>query len=217
MKFIQLFLRFRLLQLWRMLRSIGWLLVLLVMPMLVVFFLSFLNWLRETDIWLAVLVVFGMLLSIHFQRPDKQWLSHFSFKKWQLFLLEYSFFMLPLSLSVLFFFQDYVLAGMFHLAAVLVSFLPDFSMKKHGKNSFLNLNKIPLEAFEWRIGLRRFFPLILLYFAGFFVARYVAGVPVIVVILMWIGTSFYEDLEPKELLEASLFKGNLLKTIVTTI
>lgn len=211
MQFIQTILNFRFRQIWRMLQDIGVILLLLVVPMFGVFFLRALKWLSEADWWAAALVVFACLLSVHFYRPDKKWLMHLPFKKWQLFLLEYSFLILPFSVAMLGFFQNWRLAALFQISAILVSFIPNFNAKKTQRTWFLSLNKIPIEAFEWRVGLRQGFPLIGLYFIGFFVAKYVAGVPIVCLLLILIGMSFYETLEPKELLEASLFRGGLLK------
>jgi hypothetical protein len=176
-----------------------------------VFFLSALKWLSETDWWVAALIGLGCLLSVHFYRPDKKWLMHLPFKKWQLFLIEYSFATLPVSIAMIGFFQNWKLAALFQLCAILVSFVPNFNTKKTQQTWFLNLNKIPLEAFEWRVGLRKAFPIIFLYLIGFFVAKYVAGVPIVCLLIILFGMSFYETLEPKELLEASLLKGGLLK------
>lgn len=211
MQFIQTILSFRLHQIWRMLKSIGVILLLLALPMVGVFLLSALKWLSETDWWVAGLIVFGCLLSLHFYRPDKKWLMHLPFKKWQLFLIEYSFFILPMSIAMICFFQNWTLAALFQISAILVSFIPNFNAKKTQQTWFLSLNKIPIEAFEWRVGLRKAFPLIFLYLIGFFVAKYVAGVPIICFLIILFGMSFYETLESKELLEASLLKGGLLK------
>lgn len=211
MQFIKTILTFRLRQIWRMLKSIGVILLVLALPMVGVFLLSALKWLHDTDWWIAAIVVLGCLLSLHFHRPDKKWLMHLPFKKWQLFLIEYSFSILPMSVAMLAFFQDWLLAILFQISAILVSFVPNFNAKKTQQTWFLNLNKIPIEAFEWRVGLRKAFPLILLYLIGFFVAKYVAGVPIVCFLIVMFGTSFYERLEPKELLEASLLKGGLLK------
>jgi hypothetical protein len=211
MQFIKTILNFRLQQIWRMLKSIGVILLLLALPMIGVFLLSALKWLSEVDWWTAALAVFGCLLFLHFHRPDKKWLMHLPFKKRQLFLIEYSFAILPMSIAMVGFFQDWIIAGLFQVSAIAVSFIPNFNAKKTQQTWFLNLNKIPIEAFEWRVGLRKTFPLIFLYLIGFFVAKYIAGVSIICLLIIMLGMSFYETLEPKELLEASLLKAGLLK------
>ena len=208
MKTIATIIHIRSMQIWRILKDIGLLYGLLVSPLLLVALLRVLEWVKEDPGPLLGLVVIGLLLTTHFSRKDAAFLKGLNISGFQIYSVEYSLVVFPLSLLLLLVIGDWLNPLIMQLGALAVALVPQWTQRKSQYRMANNLQWIPLEAFEWRSGLRpyRWWLLLLLPLALVMSYLYIGTVLVIVLIMsLWV-TSFYNDLEGKELLETIRFR-----------
>lgn len=203
LRFLSLMIQLRAKQAFRVLQSIGWGYVLVgALLIIFIFGLRILELLLNTDSWSGGLLLLLPVLSTHLSRNDHRFLQQIAPYTYRslLFFLEYLLGMLPLWVTlVLMGRADMVLV--FILVLVLVAAVDQRWMPAI-KWRALSFAWIPVRAFEWRSGLRRqgflwlFFGLI-----GLVASHWVWAIPGTLVICALLGTSLYQDLEPKELLE----------------
>lgn len=201
--FLYKMLQIRLKQTYRLLQSIGWgYLLILVALILPIFGFRLLELLVQTDLLSGTLILLIPAFYIHFYRRDHLFLRQIASYVWRtgLFVMEYILALFPLWLALLYYQRsDLVLgliAGISLIAAVDKKWTPAIKWKT------LSLNWIPLRAFEWRAGLRRLGVFIAFFWLiGLVASHWMWAIPGTVIICSFFCTSMYELLEPKELLE----------------
>lgn len=210
---ISIILKTRAIQLIRLIKSVGFLLLLVFVPLAGIAFLGLFQMLSNSDpMYLAagIPAVIGML---HFYRKDGRFLQ-LTFSKKEVFkilLIEYS-----------------VAAGLFCLlfgialkawgfvpiaisASTMISFFP--FAKKSNRNSFswLPLNWLPTAAFEWRWAFRKMGIMMLPIWAAGFLGIKFTGAPILSLMLFSITLcSAFEYLENKELIAATGYDSSFL-------
>lgn len=195
--------RLRARQAFRLLQSIGWGYV-LVAALMIIFIFGFrlLELLLHTDSWSGGLLLLLPVLSTHLGRKDHHYLQQIAPYTYRslLFLLEYVLGMLPIWATLCWMGRvDVVLVflmGIMLVAVVDQGWLPTLKWKA------FSFSWMPVRAFEWRSGMRRQ-GFLWLFFAviGLVASHWVWSIPGTLVICALLGTSLYQDLEPKELLE----------------
>jgi hypothetical protein len=142
----------------------------------------------------------GALLVLHLNRPDRFFLqTHFDRYK-ELFFAEYLVFGLPFAAAFLFY-------GHFLLTAVLIAgiiaILPlKLKLQQNTLNTALQ-RLLPDHCFEWKSGVRRsFFLIIPAWILGLSFSFLVGSIPVTMVFIGIIVTTFYERSEPLQMLLA---------------
>ena len=158
---IGIILGLRLKQLFRMIKTVGWVLLLIATPLIFILFLQLLATAKNaSDI--TIISLFSMaLISLHFQRKDVGFLRKLGKKMSLIFLAEYNLFILPLSLLFLILLKKPISFALMHLVASIIAFIP-FPGKTQRRNKSFALNFIPVEAFELKSGIRRYWPIMLL-------------------------------------------------------
>ena len=204
-------LQFRLKQFWRLLKTIGWGLLIIALPLAFVMVMVILDLIRRHDPLLSGGVILVLLLSMHWNRKDGAWLNHLLKRPAQLFLIEYNAFLLLLSIPVFLIFGNWITPIMIHFGGSLIAFLPILN-RSQSRKSGVSLNFIPVEAFELRTGFRKlFWAYVLLYIFGLVICKFVFGALVITILFGLLVTAFYDEVEPKELVENIHFKTDILK------
>jgi hypothetical protein len=203
-------LQFRLKQLFRLLKSIGLGLLIIALPLAFVMVMIILDLIQKYDPFLSSGVILILILSMHFNRKDSVWLEHLFKHPYQLFLIEYNALLLPISILSFALLGVWKTALFVHVGASLISLIPSLNFGQNKRNGY-HLNWIPIEAFEMRIGVRRYFWILVgLYLFGLLTSTFIFGVLSITILFGLLAVSFYDELEPKEFIENIHFSTPLL-------
>lgn len=197
----RLILKIRLNQLWRLIRSVGWFLVLLLIFAVGGVFLALLENLYKADALSWALLIGIILLMIHFSRGDSAFLKKLNISPRLFFTIEYLSGLTPLLLimAILGRWLD-LLASV--LIALLIPLLPA-GPRSWGAIRKVKLSWIPIKAFEWRGGIRqRPIPLLLFYLVGLLLSFFFPFAYIVMLLLLaLIASSFFEVIESKDLVE----------------
>ncbi len=216
MKLLKFIIQFRFKQLFRMLKSVGWLL-LLAIPLFGVYFLGILQAAKTTNAYVIAGVLSFILISIHFYRKDGRFLQHLNVSRRLIFLIEYNIALLPTTLPLLIMYGKWEIFLITHSVAFLIVFLnPGIFAKQNSKVRPIP-NFIPIELFEWRSGLRQYFYYAIgLYVLGLVFCNFIGTTLIVTILFGMMAVSFYEEIEPKELLENIHFKSNVINRKIGT-
>ena len=210
--FLSLMIKLRFKQGFRVLQSVGWGYVLLIVPILLfIFGFRVMELLLTTDMWSGGLLLALPVLSLHFGRKDHYFLRQISPYGYRLplFILEYLLLLLPFWVALLFL-GRWDVVGVFGLTVFLIAAL-DMAWMPSVKWKALPLKWIPLRAFEWRTGMRKAGILILFFLIiGLVASHWVWAIPGTLIICGLLSASFYQDLESKELVEGPFQISTLL-------
>ena len=201
---------FRLKQLWRLFKQLGFarnLLLALLVSSFLVFELP--DFISDNGL-LAVLIYSFITLPIHLLRKDQNFLRKLDLPKEVIFAGEYHSLALPYSLFLIYFQQwSVILLG--HVLITIILFLPSAKAEKKYRSSGLFIKWIPIHLFEWRSYMRqrKFF---LLFGFSFMVllSSYAVAMSVAIFILVASFSEAFTHLESKELIEAYPRKSNFL-------
>lgn len=210
--FLPLMIKLRCKQLFRVLQSVGWGYVLIIVPILLfIFAFRVMEMLINSDMWTGGVLLALPVLSLHFGRKDHHFLHQIApyASRFFLFLLEYLLLLLPFWGGLLLWGKaDVVFA--FGLCTIVVSAI-DLAWLPTVKWRALPLRWIPLRAFEWRSGMRKAGILIVFFLIiGLLASHWVWAIPGTLIICGLLITSFYQDLESKEMVEGPFDISSLL-------
>lgn len=190
--------RFR--QAFRLVQSVGWLYVFLILPFVLVVVFRLLEMSQEGPLPVMGIVFLISVIGFHLNRRDHDFLSRLGSTPFAFRLLDYFLLFIPVALAL-------ILIGGFKDIILIAATLPCLAwirppQKKMNFGANLPLGFIPVQAFEWRSSLRRHGWVVLLLYVIGLVASHIMGVGLGVIILtvLMVG-SFYDELEEKNLLE----------------
>lgn len=203
-------LRLRLMQGFRILRSLGWL-ALLIIPFLIIISLGIFESAAKGG--MELLILLGLSLgSLHFSRNDDKFLNDIASFPTLIKAAEYVLIaaLIIIIQTLLTGFQiktSFLLLFALVLAAVPV---PKYSGKSNWR--IFPVHFIPRQLFEWRFGIRKYgwlWLIVLIAILG--TSHYSPAIPLAFIILFGFGTSSWFDmLEPKEVLDAQYDEGQFL-------
>lgn len=204
-------LRFK--QLFRALQGVGWLLLLLVSPMLVIFVLGLLERNQFTGTPMLAVVGLGAILMLHARRQDSGFLRLLNYSPKQVFLMEYSMAVVPFSLIAIVALGDWQNPLLLQVGAGIIAFSPSgFSTFLQPKGG-ANLYWVPTSLFELKTVLRQnYYWALLLYSIGVLTCPFTVSMPIVVLLFMLMAAGAYDPIENRELLELSVLKKNWLRT-----
>ncbi len=210
--FLSLMVRLRFKQVFRVLQSVGWGYVLIIVPILLfIFGFRVMELLIRSDMWAGGLLLALPVLSLHLGRKDHHFLQQIASYRHRsvLFFLEYFLLLLPFWGALLFLGRRDVTL-VFWLAIFCIAVL-DLAWMPMVKWRALPLRWIPLRAFEWRSGMRKTGILIVFFLIiGLAASHWVWAIPGTLIICGLLSTSFYQDLESKEMVEGPFRLSTLL-------
>lgn len=203
---------FRLKQVFRVLKDLGIVLLLLMLPFLIILVLRSLELASTQNTFVVAGLATASLLSLHLVRQDTGLLKLLKVPLPILFFTEYSLILLPFTLTIVFL-GNWWTPLYIHAGGLMVSLLPASLYKKTiQKTSGPALEWIPLGLFEWRSGFRKYWEFIVFsYLLGFALPHFMATVFILVFMLAMTISSFFEHLEGKELVEILNNKNQLLQ------
>ena len=184
-----------------MLRSVGWPLLLLGVPMIGVLSLGVVEGSTE-GFSMSMLFVMG-ILSLHNHRKDHNHLRLLGYKPWLVCMAEYLIIACFLGLVTLLLVGDfYNLLAMIG-ASMIVANLPKVSWAGVKKKLFFPVSWVPLQDFEYRTGMRLSgWAIIALIAFGALVSYTSPIVPIVAVILIsMITSSWHNALEPISMID----------------
>lgn len=197
-------------QIYRALASIGWLVVLII-PFLVIILLGLFEGAEKGSYHLSMLI--GLMLgTIHFLRNDLSFLSQITLQPAWIRMAEYVLIALIFAGLQLLLTGEYMNALFFIPFAALLAWLPVPKFSSRRQWWLFPVAWLPAYFFEWRAGLRT---------AGWFwsllfilaIATAQFWEPIIIVYILLFGisvSSWYDYLEPKEILDVDAEQGNFL-------
>ncbi len=196
---IRIFTRLYIRQLRRVLLEIGlWRRIVVAF----IFFIFLLGIIQKVSIYSAgiSLGVFLSILSLHFQRPDRQFVKVVNINEKLLFFVHYHLLAFAIYV-ILCVFQEFI---PFLLLFIGISLIPllTFSVKWFSFKSFDLLQYLRIKNFEFKSGLRKNKYILLgLYVLALFFFKYAVVAFCVILVFSLIATSFYNEAEPCIMLE----------------
>jgi hypothetical protein len=197
----QEFIKFRLKQFIRILKSIGWINLLIVTPMGLIFILSVIESLQNQINPYITLICYVLLVPlVHGYRKDDKFLKKIKVSRFRLYTIEY--FLMCLPLSFIFYILGYwwvVVMG--NIAIILLSALfLKYNLELSSSSKNWRLTFFPDTLFEWKSSIRLFnYKLISLWLLGAITAIYVYAYFIFVFLFITIISSTFKPTEGKEL------------------
>ena len=157
---------------------------------------------------------FFIIASIHSTRKDAHFLKSLDISRPLLFLAEYSFFLLPVTI-LLFFLGKNIPAIYWQLGMLPILFFPTGKLKSNKIAPLINLDKIPVKYFEIKLGLRRmFFAIGLIYLVTLGCSFFIGTLILFSILLLLMLPVFFQDFEPKEIIVLEYEKGDFIRNKV---
>ncbi len=201
---------FRLRQIGRMLKEIGAVYFVLLVLVCFGFFMGLIESLVRSQSALTGLIGVMIIGSIHFGRKDAGFLKKIEVQRIRLYIFEYLLLTIPFVIAYL---------GGANFGAILVqtcgiiiiAFLPNPELEGKSFSNSLDFKFMPKAVFEAKSYFRRFIiPIGLMYVFGLIMSKYIV-VPMLIILLMALFfTSFFDEVESKELFEAIHFRKGIL-------
>lgn len=209
--FLSTFLTIRFKQIRRAIWSVGWGLLLLAVSLFFFLILQLLSAVQHSSVWITTAVIVATIGGMHFYRKDVPFLKLLGIPLPLVFVSEYALLSFLICFPLWYFFGHWQTLVFGVGLSALLGFMPIFSNKSNALSA-IKLSFLPLEAFEWRIGIRSYFYYLLpTALVGLGTTYFVAGALVMYILMGFWATFFYEYYEPKELLETIHFKQDILK------
>ncbi|MCH2082665.1 MAG: hypothetical protein MK226_09760 [Saprospiraceae bacterium] len=195
------YLYFRIKQAWRATKDIGLGFLLVAAIICFGFLINLLAQLGKLPAWGMAIALSTIPLSIHFNRNDITFLKKYYPRTFPLLFSEYYLLVLPLALLLAIVFKKWIILFQLAPLILIIALIPPIQLKSRNK-PILNLHFIPFQLFEWRSGFRRngIF-MAICYVIGLACAFYPAGPLVSIIIISYIMTNFYDELEAPIMIE----------------
>ncbi len=204
-------------QLYRMLKSVGLILLALGLPFIFIMLLSLID--RSRDGY-VLSFLFGLtLLSIHNYRGDREHLLQLGFNSRLVFMIEYIVIAIVLGLTALMLVGNWQNLVMMIAAAVVVAMLPNFKVTRLKKLFFFPVSWILIRDFECRTGMRTFgWPVVLIGLIGAGMSFVSPIGPILSVILISMATaSWYNYCEPMAMFKLEKGSFSFLMSKLTSL
>jgi hypothetical protein len=198
---IQNLLKLRFIQAQRIFKSVGLLYCILIFCCYAIILLKLFKSNTFEKHQIASIILFLSILSIHSARSDKRFIyATFHEKSFQIFICEYNLIILPFSFTFLFT-PNYYLFFATHLAVSIISFFEIKILNLSFSSTYVIFSFIPKQLFEWRSGMRsNQFQILSLYILAIGLGFKFYGSFVILGIITFIISNFYNEAEPKNIL-----------------
>lgn len=201
---------FRLKQLWRLIKQVGFARIVLLVIIVAGFLVLKLPDLISDNGVLTVVIYPLVILPIHLLRNDQGFLRKLNISKEIILAGEYHFLALPYSL-LLIYFQQWPAIFLGHLLITTILFLPSVKVEKSYRNNNRLITWIPVHLFEWQSYFRqRKFFLFICFALGALLSPYAIAIPIAILTLVASFSEAFTHLEPKELIETYPGNSNFL-------
>jgi hypothetical protein len=178
----------------RLLRELGLVRVVIGIVGLAIGFAGLISTIQSAEhIEWSLLFIAGSLVLFHLKRSDKTFFELYAERSTLIYQVEYSMMVIPIALV-------FLLTGFwqFAIGCFLVALAVPF-IKIKGRSVSLNspLQKfIPVQAIEWRSGVRKtWLALVLIWSLGLVGSYFIPAVPIAILLLGMLVSGFYEKME----------------------
>ncbi len=196
--------RFR--QFARILEEIGVIYVILLLVVLFPLSMGVLDKLAAIPPMWTAGITSVILLSIHLNRPDKDFVKLILHRPYVMYLSEYMLLTLPVWIWLIYL-GDWLAVGILILAIITIGVIPFTIRLRKRQSPLLRFPASFSKHYEWVNGLRKSAYLMLpLYLVGLVLSGYTVAIPLVLFLLGLMTTDFYMDCEPRIFLE--LYGGN---------
>ena len=211
MKSHQYLLWLRVKQGFRAVKTVGWPLLLIALPLVFILVLGIFEGSQDGG-WRLTIIYGAIVLGVHFSRVDKRHLKSFGFSPGVVFSLEYFFLGLILGLSNLILVHDWQNLIYMTGLGIIVGLMPQRNFSSMRRLLFFPVNWIAVRCFEWRTGLRKNgWLFLLLIFAGVFFGHHSPAIPLVALFLTQLMmTGWYKDFEPMPIFSSFGTAKNIL-------
>jgi len=198
---ILLFFRIHINRFFRTLSSIGIIraivvIIFLVLAIAAIIKLSF----SEKNQNLIILISIFSILSLHLNRTDKNFLLHLRINRYVLFICEY--FILSTIIWIPMFISGKYINAIYLIIAILALAMFTKNIKYKFEQTPFAFLFLHTFDFEWISGLRKsLFPLVLLFLFSLLGIKYIWIIPLVIFIMAFIISGFYQECEPSILLD----------------
>ena len=208
---MQVLLQIRLKQVARIIQSIGWGYVLLLLFVASGVSLQLINNLLTTDSFLPVGLMVFFIWMIHLQRPDRQFLELLDISLPPLFLAEYCLVCIPIFL-LFGIAQQWMFIAVIFLGILPIIFVKAGLLSGQVWTMKLPLSWLPSIAVEYKSGIRRYFFIFLIPYAlGLIFAYASPAVPLIpIVVISFLVCTLFDPVEDKDMIAALQMKGHIV-------
>lgn len=199
-------------QFYRMLCSIGIWLLLLISPILFIAILGLLEKIQEGAAIEFSVYALLLLMINHLFRKDSLFLQKLNVAPFFIYLVDYMLLFLPLNMIVLLLTGNWQLPLIITIGIPIIALLPQIKWRPFQMRRGVALNWIPIEAFEWRTGLREYFYwMALLYIIALCLCQFIATALVSTIVFGAITVGYYSYIEAKEMAEVIAYRSSFLK------
>jgi len=201
---------FRLKQLWRLFKQVGFVRIILLASIIAGFLAFELPDLISGSGLLLVLIYPLIILPIHLLRKDQGFLRKLNVSKEVILAGEYHALSLLYSLFLVFF-QQWLAIFLGHLLITIVLFIPSIKVEKKYRDNNQSIKWVPVNLFEWRsyFRQRKFFLFICFVLAGL-LSTYAIAIPIAILLLVASFSEAFTHIESKELIESYPRNSNFL-------
>jgi hypothetical protein len=201
---------FRLKQLWRLFKQVGYVRIVLIAIVVAGFLVFELPNLISNNDFLTVLIYPSIILPIHLLRKDQGFLRKLNFQKEAILAGEYNTLALPFSLFLAFF-QQWPAIFIGHFLITIILFLPSIKVEKKYRDNSQFTKWIPVKLFEWRSYMRqrKYFLLVCFGITGL-LSAYAIAMFLAILILVASFSEAFTHIESKELIESYPRSSNFL-------
>jgi hypothetical protein len=194
-------LKLRLIQAQRILKSVGLLYTVLIFFTYLIIILKLFKSTQPESHQTAAILLIVSILSLHYSRPDKRFIyTTFHEKATLVFTWEYNIIAFLFSFPLLFGPNNYLFL-IVHFAISIISLIEFKPLNISFSSTYLIFPFIPKQFFEWRAGMRKNqFLILLLYFLAIGLGIKFYASFVILGLITFIISSFYNEAEPLNIL-----------------
>jgi hypothetical protein len=206
---IQYLLKLRLKQAQRNLKSVGLLYGIFIIAFYAMVLMKLFKSNTVENLQITAILLVISILSLHFTRSDKRFIfTTFHENAIKIFIAEYNLLVLPISFTLILGPVPYLFFAV-HFAISLIAFIEKTTLSISFTGNYLFFTFIPKNMFEWRAGMRKnqYF-IILLYLLCLGLGFKFYGSFVILGIITFILSSFYNEAEPRNILLINHKNGN---------
>jgi len=194
-------LRIRSRQFMRILAEIGVILFLLLLLISFPLLMGVLAYLSDIPPMLAVGIMLALILSIHLNRQDKDFVKLILQRPFLMFLMEYLVLVVPIGIWLLYLGNWLALLALI-VGVCVLAYIPATVRFRKRERPLLRFPKAFTRHYEWVSGLRKSAVwMIPTYIVGAALSGFPAAIPVVLLLLGLMTLDFYMDCEPRIFLE----------------
>jgi hypothetical protein len=204
-------LNFRIKQIFRFIKQTGYIRFIFLASILTILLSQGVANLTDFHPIYSILLYLLGIIFIHIFRNDTLFISHLDLDRRFIYISEYNFIIIPLTLIILSVGSiNLIPAG--HIVSTAVAFLPSRRFQFHNATKAKQLHWVPAHLFEWRTTFRKYYwNTLIIYGMAILFSNYIYSLPVFILIWFTVLVQTFNHSETKELIEVYAEKKEFIK------